>query len=797
MEVLDVLKDDLLIITPNKRKEVILKQLYHSKKNYNLKFMTLDELKRNFLFDYDLNAIFYLMEKYHYKVDVCKVYLKNMYYLEDKKYSSLKLNELLNLKNELLENKLLKKNPVFLEYLKQKEVLVFGYSLDKFDRNLLSKIENMTKVTIVEDEVQEEKELTIYALDTMEKEVDFVATKILELIKKGVSLSQVKLTNVNEEYHDSIKRVFDFYHLPIILPSESIYSTIVIQDFLSILNGNKNLEESFEIIKEKYEKEEDVIQKLLNCCNEVIEFTTSFEIMEKILIDLLKNTTFKTEKRTNSIEIISFDELIPNDDDHIFVMGMNQNILPKLYKDEDYISDSLKQEVLLSLTSEKNKQEKENVKNKLYSISNLIITYKKRSSKEEYYKSSLLDEMNVTIIENPEYNEYRYSNLYNKIKLAKKLDRFIKYQEREQGLVVLYQNYPDLAYQTYQNQFTGINNCDYLEFIHHSLLLSYTSMNEYNLCGFRYYLNRVLKLGNMEDTFPIFVGNLYHKILSIAFLPQFDFEEAFMEYLKERDLSIQEVFFLKKLKEELRNILLIIKEHQGLTSFRKELYEKEIFVPIKKKIKVLFKGTIDKIMYKESLNQEYIALIDYKSGGVHTSISNMIYGIDMQLPIYLYLMKHSNLFSNPKFTGFYFQKILHPEVTRKIGSTVMDQNRDRLKLQGYTIDQEAIVEQFDETYQDSTMIKGMKITSKGFAHYTKVVSEEDLDALIKLTEEQINKTIDNIIQANFSINPKRIGKENVSCTYCPYQDICYHTEKDLVYLKEYSGLDFLGGEING
>ncbi len=59
-------------------------------------------------------TIFYLIKKYHYKYEVCLVYLKNLYYIEDKEYKSEKLKFLRDLKSELDEYDLL----IYDEYFK-------------------------------------------------------------------------------------------------------------------------------------------------------------------------------------------------------------------------------------------------------------------------------------------------------------------------------------------------------------------------------------------------------------------------------------------------------------------------------------------------------------------------------------------------------------------------------------------------------------------------------------------------------------------------------------------------------
>ena len=46
------------------------------------------------------------------------------------------------------------------------------------------------------------------------------------------------------------------------------------------------------------------------------------------------------------------------------------------------------------------------------------------------------------------------------------------------------------------------------------------------------------------------------------------------------------------------------------------------------------------------------------------------------------------------------------------------------------------------------------------------------------------------------LRPKKLGDTIVGCEYCPFGDICYKNENNIVELKEHKDLDFLGGENN-
>ena len=53
-----------------------------------------------------------------------------------------------------------------------------------------------------------------------------------------------------------------------------------------------------------------------------------------------------------------------------------------------------------------------------------------------------------------------------------------------------------------------------------------------------------------------------------------------------------------------------------------------------------------------------------------------------------------------------------------------------------------------------------------------------------------------IKNSDFVINPKKLGDTLVGCEYCPFGDICYKNENNIIELKEHKDLDFLGGENN-
>ena len=148
----------------------------------------------------------------------------------------------------------------------------------------------------------------------------------------------------------------------------------------------------------------------------------------------------------------------------------------------------------------------------------------------------------------------------------------------------------------------------------------------------------------------------------------------------------------------------------------------------------------------------------------------------MQLPVYIYLIK--NEISNVKIAGFYLQKILN-------NKSSLEERKNDLKLQGYSNSDTSILSMFDSSYEDSKIVKSLKVTnSGGFYSYSKVISDEEIDILCEVVKSKINEASDNILNGKFDINPKEIDNKNIGCDFCKYKDICYMTNSDIVILKK-------------
>lgn len=786
MNILKYIKDNTLIICDNNYKEYILKTLYEHKLFLNVKIISKKEFFNEYLFKYNEKTLNYLVNKYNYKVSVAKMYLDNLYNIEDMEYSSNKLKFLVNLKKELEENNLLNCNKDYLENIKKYNILVMGYPyLEKYELDIFRKL----NANII-DEEDKYKQRYVYEFNTQEEEVNYVCKSICALLKKGISINDIKLVNVSDDYYNIIERLFSFYNIPVKLNNgESLYGNIVVQKFLN--NYTNNQEEN---IKNIQNENKDIVKKIINICNKYA-FETNALRVKKLIIEDLKNTLQDNFNLKNYIEIK--DLFSPFTNEYVFLLNFNISSIPKTFKDEDYITDNIKNELNMYNTLEKNKIYKNKTINKIQSIKNLVITYKLKGNKGDYYPSSLINDLNLEVlhINNDIYNSY--SKLYDKINYAILESKYQKYGTLTDDYYIYKNTLGNISYNTYDNKFSGINNNSFKEYLNNKLTLSYSSLNNYNKCAFKYYIANILKLDKYEENFEAFIGSLFHDVLEKCFNHNLVVEEEIDNYIKDskKELTIKEKFFVKKITEDIKFAINILNKQKEYINLDKSLYEENIVIEKDNDIKVEFVGFIDKILYKEENDKTLISIIDYKTGTVDIELKYLPYGLSLQLPIYLYLVKNSRIFKNPEFVGFYLQYILDKNINRDIKKDYLEEKENNLKLMGYSNSNIHNLVEFDNTYENSKLIKGMKVKVDGnFSTYAKVLNNLEIDKIISLTESNIDMQIKNILDGNFTINPKKIGYEkDMGCLFCKFRDICYRKEEDYLVLEEIDNLDFLGG----
>ena len=794
MKILDKINKKTIIVCNNSYKKAILKEMDKRNILFPVKFFTMKEFIDSYYFSYDDLTISYVISKYNVSYDIAKVYLDNLLYVNDDS-SFEQLHFLYTLKCDLINNNLLCFDDGFKDYIKSFDIYFIGFPY--FKKLELEMIEVLKKDVLVyiDDIYSLYDKPVVYEASSIDNEVSFVCESIAKLLDEGVDINKIKVTNIDEDYLSVIEKIFKLYNIPINVSKHHLYGLNIANEFLNMYD-NMDIIKIIDNLKDKYSRNERVFKLLIDIINKYVLIEDK-KIKKEFIIHDMKNTVISMDC-TNQVEVIDYLNDYISEDNYIFMFNFNQGIVPSLKKDEDYITDIMKDGLFIDLVVDLNKKIKDATKNRILSLPNLVVTYKKATPYRSFYPSNLISDMSLEVKNIPDSN-VTYSSLFSSLKLSSMLNNFITYGSIDKDLGRFYNSF-DINYMTYDNKFKGISANNFNRYFNNDIVLSYSSMNKYYLCKFAYYIGNVLMLDIYTDTFATYVGNLFHFVLQMHLKDGTDVNELVDSFISSNPLkNAKEEYFVNKLRCEIIFVVDTIKEQMKECSLDKALYEEKIVVSLSGKVKVTFKGFIDKLLYKQDDDRTIVAIIDYKTGNTDIDMSLLPHGLSMQLPVYLYLAKHSSVIKNPVFAGFYLQKILHEVPSIDLKSDYITNKKKYLKLSGYSNSDGDIIHYFDSSYKDSRVIQSLKLKNDGtYYSYSKVLDNSSFDKLIDLVEEKIISASDGIVSHSFDINPKVVNGVNLACQFCKFRDICFRSNSDLVDINKDSNLSFLndGGDID-
>ena len=773
MNILKCIEENSILIIPAYLRNKILKYFNDEEIFNNVKIITFNDLKKGLLFDYTNETINYVMSNYNTSYQVSKEYINSLYYLDDS-IKNEKFVFLTKLKNDLDDNSLLIYDNLYDNFLESKNKLyVFGFNfVESFNRHLLDIASKYIDIDFLEQS-DEDFEHTVYGFKSMDEEVQFVAENIAKLLSKGIDPNDIFIANYNNEYRFSFKYIFKNYGIPIYLPSEdSLYSTSIAKYFLD--NLSINIDILFNKLRKEYDVEnnkmnDSIVNKLFNLVNKYY-WCDDLSKVENLLINEMKQIKINPSHMEHEVTISNIINNCFNDQEYVFLIGFNDSSIPKLKRDEDYISDDIKPE-FLDKTNIYNKRIKESTIKAIKNIKNLTITYKLSSKFNNYLPSYLINSMNLNVVLNTDDISY-YSDKMNILNLAKKYDSLIKYNVVEKNIELLSNTY-DINYRKYNNQFNITNNKKLLKLLDNNLTLSYSNINTYYKCPFKFYMSDVLHIKEYQSLFEAFVGSLFHHCLELCLSNDSNIDQVYDSYIEEnyKNPTNKEKYFLSILKDEIKAIIPLIREQHTHSKANKESNETMIVHDCDGLIKYRLKGIVDKIFFYE----DEAIIIDYKTNNSTIDLNKMEFGMDIQLPIYLYLLNIKK--PNIKIVGLYLQHILTNNKKMDAKLSEEELRKKNLRLCGLTLDDS--IKDFDDTYESSTIIESLKVKD-GKITGKNVLSEEDSRKLTNLIEDLINNCLNNVVNGNFIVNPLILDKKS-SCDYCEYKDVCYRTRANYNY----------------
>ena len=768
------LNQNHILVLPFHEKEVLLNMLFEHSILPQFKIYTFEELKSFVAYDIDEHFIFQFSKQNQFSMEIAKIYLDNLYYVDIKKeYKSKKLRYLQQLKENIAP--LIKDTTTHIFYLKKKQIIFYGYDAKQKEITAFCNLYQLPCQFYQQNKTENDLNI-VYSFNSAEEEIDYISYKIATLIEDNVPLSKIKICHQNENINFLIQKKFKLFHIPLASKQKYYNEIPFFKNFISVLKSHSSINQSLDFYQSLYPKEKYsyYYDALIQVCNLLIDL--NYQDFIFVMAYYFQTKLFNDVDFEESITIIDYHQSI-NPDDYLFVVGFNQGQLPLIYKDEDFLSDEEKEELSLLTSNEKNKIEKELLHDFLIQSNHLFISFHQKENSTITYPSSLIDQWKLKVLTIQKDFYHTYSIINDQLRLA---DYFDKNIENDESLL-LKKNY-SLQYRTYQNQFK-VHNIELLKntIKNKNIELSYSPLDSFFQCSFKYYCTTLLSLNDKNSSFAQDIGSLFHYILAKSQEEPFNFEDLYHNYLTSKKITNKEQFYYQKLKKELKYLLDYNDEMKQHTHLKKVLCEQRLIVEKNDKLPLSLKGFIDKMMIYEDKNQTYIALIDYKTGNPHFDLNYLQFGLSMQLPVYMYLVHHVTPYQQSVVVGFYLQKIL--QELNKVNQDIEESKRNNLKLQGFTLNNPQAIAIFDDTYESSLMVKGLKTKKDGtFSKNSKILSFKDMEEIEQVVENKIIEAANQILNGEFKIEPKIINHKNESCAFCEFKNLCYVKANNNLYL---------------
>ena len=188
--------------------------------------------------------------------------------------------------------------------------------------------------------------------------------------------------------------------------------------------------------------------------------------------------------------------------------------------------------------------------------------------------------------------------------------------------------------------------------------------------------------------------------------------------------------------------------------------------------KISLRGSVDRVDILKKGGKNYIRIIDYKTGSKEFKLSDILYGLNLQMLIYLYAI---TLGGEERYGEVTPAGILYMPATVKEISANADMTEDEinsqvakgLKMNGMLINSLDVIDNSDTAYISFPTKKGTLTVGGGLA------SLEELGMIFKKLDMTVADMGKQLFSGNVEASPLKGGKD--SCEYCPYDSICaYH-----------------------
>ncbi|SIS47620.1 helicase-exonuclease AddAB subunit AddB [Salimicrobium flavidum] len=194
---------------------------------------------------------------------------------------------------------------------------------------------------------------------------------------------------------------------------------------------------------------------------------------------------------------------------------------------------------------------------------------------------------------------------------------------------------------------------------------------------------------------------------------------------------------------------------------------------------LMLRGRIDRVDQAMDNNELFLRIIDYKSSAKGLNLSDVYYGLSLQMLIYLeVILQNAKDWLGMEATpaGVLYFHVHNPMITGK--KLLNDEEIEKeivksFKMQGLLLEDEGAIRMMDtETEKGHSPIipAGLK-SGGGFYSNSKVADREMFQALDGYVHKLMTKAGMDITEGNIPLNPYQ-KKQQTACQFCSFRSVC-------------------------
>ncbi|MGN7387082.1 helicase-exonuclease AddAB subunit AddB [Sporosarcina sp. SAFN-015] len=201
-------------------------------------------------------------------------------------------------------------------------------------------------------------------------------------------------------------------------------------------------------------------------------------------------------------------------------------------------------------------------------------------------------------------------------------------------------------------------------------------------------------------------------------------------------------------------------------------------IPLRRGNQMNLRGRIDRVDATEIDGKNYVRIVDYKSSSKQLDLTDVYYGISLQMLTYLDVaVEHAEEWIGFKAdpAGVLYLHVHNPMIRTELELTedsIEEEILKSYKMRGYLLDDPEVVMGMDaQLGKTSAVIPAAFKTDGSFTKASKVLSTDDLQVVRKFVRQRHQQAGDGMLAGDTRVYPYRL-KDKMPCQYCSYRSVC-------------------------